>query len=370
MLFGILLSLIVPVLVIFLLVKVIIGLVKKKSPSLENSSTALSLSKEDSVSQSFFLLSVLFFCVGALLINRNFGSFFAWQTIVLLTSLVAFFITYYFKALYCSVIGIFTFFIWWIGRSSEWITAENKTAALNVQSISILTGSVLLLLILYLAGKFHSMDEKYKRFTYTYQVLSIVPLIFLLFFLSSQFGLESLRSLLQGKGSFMHIWQLTISLLLFLFVFVFSLSYSFFKKTVTFAEAITLSLLALFFLLLAFSPEQKLLAGYSYGYGNTLTGQGIFFAIILNIAAFIQLIALILFGYSKKEIWLINLGAGSLFIFIIIKYFDWFFSFLDKSVFFIGAGILLFAVGWFMERGRRMMISNIKNSTDTNIQFS
>ena len=64
-------------------------------------------------------------------------------------------------------------------------------------------------------------------------------------------------------------------------------------------------------------------------------------------------------GYVKKEKWLINLGAAFLFMLIIVKYFDWFFTFLDKSIFFIGAGILLFIVGWLMEKGRRNILQNI-----------
>jgi len=65
-------------------------------------------------------------------------------------------------------------------------------------------------------------------------------------------------------------------------------------------------------------------------------------------------------GYLKRENWLINLGAFFIFILIFVKYFDWFFAFLDKSIFFISAGILLFVVGWFMEKGRRYLLSTIK----------
>jgi len=45
---------------------------------------------------------------------------------------------------------------------------------------------------------------------------------------------------------------------------------------------------------------------------------------------------------------------------IFVKYFDWFFTFLDKSVFFISAGVLLFVVGWLMEKGRRYMLAEIE----------
>jgi uncharacterized membrane protein len=83
------------------------------------------------------------------------------------------------------------------------------------------------------------------------------------------------------------------------------------------------------------------------------------FTLIYNIAIFLELFGLIYLGYMRGETWLINFGALFLFLLIIAKYFDWFFTFLDKSIFFIGAGILFFVVGWIMERGRRYMISNI-----------
>ena len=95
-----------------------------------------------------------------------------------------------------------------------------------------------------------------------------------------------------------------------------------------------------------------------------LSASGVLWAIILNVLLFGEIMGVILAGYGRKEKWLINLGVFFLFIFILVKYFDWFFDFLDKSVFFIGAGILLFAVGWFMEKGRRYMLAEMKNENE------
>lgn len=133
-------------------------------------------------------------------------------------------------------------------------------------------------------------------------------------------------------------------------------------------EILAVVLLAIIFIVIALLPEQQLFIrqgmtiyyGTSFS-GNELSASGILWAIIFNLAIFFELLGLIFSGYLRREKWLINLGVFFLFILILVKYFDWFFTFLDKSVFFIGAGILLFAVGWFMERGRRYMISNIKS---------
>ena len=67
-------------------------------------------------------------------------------------------------------------------------------------------------------------------------------------------------------------------------------------------------------------------------------------------------------GYKLHEIWKINLGILGLFVFVLIKYFDWFFSFMEKSLFFITAGIIVLGIGFFMEKGRRYMISQLEES--------
>ena len=130
-------------------------------------------------------------------------------------------------------------------------------------------------------------------------------------------------------------------------------------------EFLAVLLLTLLFGVSALLPQQSMFlqAGSSYNFysgGQELSSNGVLWAIIFNFAVFFELLGLIFSGYLRRETWLINLSAFFLFLLIIVKYFDWFFTFLDKSIFFISAGILLFVVGWFMERGRRYMISNIK----------
>ena len=105
-------------------------------------------------------------------------------------------------------------------------------------------------------------------------------------------------------------------------------------------------------------PHKNLFVKY-----NELSGLGIFWAIIFNIILFLEIIGILFLGYFNKKHLFINISLAFTFIFIFVKYFDWFFTFLDKSIFFIGAGILLFVVGWFMEKGRRYMLRNIKSDS-------
>ena len=132
-------------------------------------------------------------------------------------------------------------------------------------------------------------------------------------------------------------------------------------------EVLAVLALAALFGIIALLPQQTMFAqaGRSYEIygGGELSGSGTLWAFIFNFVVFFELLGLMFSGYIRQESWLINLGALFLFLLIVVKYFDWFFTSLDKSIFFIGAGIFLFVVGWFMEKGRRYMISGIKTQS-------
>jgi len=93
--------------------------------------------------------------------------------------------------------------------------------------------------------------------------------------------------------------------------------------------------------------------------GTVLTSTGFVWAIVFNVLSFISLLSLILLGYRYRSIWLINTGTALLFLLIIIKYFDWFFSYLNKTVFFMISGLILLAVGYAMEKGRIYLLQKI-----------
>lgn len=139
--------------------------------------------------------------------------------------------------------------------------------------------------------------------------------------------------------------------------------YSAIQKLLSPFELLAVFTLACLFGITALLPEQTMFVRGSYGLFSSrgeLSDTGVLWALIYNFAIFFELIGLIFSGYMRRDTRFINFGASFLFLLIIVKYFDWFFTFLNKSIFFIGAGILLFVVGWFMERSRRYMISNIQ----------
>jgi uncharacterized membrane protein len=98
----------------------------------------------------------------------------------------------------------------------------------------------------------------------------------------------------------------------------------------------------------------------------TLNYFNIIWAVLFNLLVLIELLGLVLTGYLNQQLWRINLGVFLLFILMIVKYMDWFFTFLDKSLFFISAGLLFLVVGWLMERGRRYLIASIEKGETKN----
>lgn len=311
---------------------------------------SFSLSKEDAVSQLFILLSFLFLGVTLLAFNRDFGNPVSWQTILFITSAIGLAGSYYLKTVYTLVFSLVGLTSWWGAQAMLWI---DKT---GIGTAAIYMGLLFVALLFYSLGRLHEGQTRFKRFALAYLILGIISVTGSLFFLSTKSGISALGDMTKGLP-FLGSWQLALSLFVFWVSFAVATYYAAAKKLLSNYELYALAALSCLFGLTAFLPEQNMFLIYS----QELSVFGIFWAFVYNFAIFFELLGLILLGYLRREAWLINLGAAFLFLLVIVKYFDWFFTSFDKSLFFIGAGILLFGVGWSMEKGRRYMISSIRS---------
>ncbi|MBI2591109.1 MAG: hypothetical protein HYW34_00295 [Candidatus Brennerbacteria bacterium] len=347
-----------------LIVAVIIGFVtwrqRKRGKTValgKNWYLQLALSREDLVSQFLLSLAVLFFGLALMSFNRQLGDPFSWKTIILITSLVGVIIAYFLKAIYPLILGLVGMGIWWIGKDIEWIQA------VHVKPVFILASVIFKMLFLYVIGRLHEQKMRWKRFAMVYFILSLAVITVILFSFSTKIGLSEFQSLFKGESLF-GSWQISVSLFVFIVLFLGALFYAVTKGVVAKSEVAALIVLASVFTAIMFIPVGELFikptTGYYSSYNNPLSGAGIFWAALFNFLLVFELLGIIFLGYGRREGWLVNLGAFGFFAFIMFKYFDWFFTFLDKSVFFIGAGILLFGVGWLMEKSRRKMILSMK----------
>lgn len=75
--------------------------------------------------------------------------------------------------------------------------------------------------------------------------------------------------------------------------------------------------------------------------------------IAFNLLLFAGTIGLIALGVQRRSSLLVNLGLAIFVIHILTRYFDLFFSAMNKSLFFVVGGVLLLGGGWLLERNRR-----------------
>jgi len=338
---------------------------KRKHPSKDKAwYLRLAFSKDDAVSQWLLLLGFLFFGIALQAFNKNFNEVIPPLLLLLFVAIVALVATYYWRLLYTLVFSLFALVAWWLAKAVEWANIA------DIRPAGVFTGFVFIVLLFYLLARWHEKDIKFKRFSLVYLILGLLPFIGLVIYMSTKFGIYFLQELLVGSSIFSS-WQLVASLALLAAVIIGLLFYLLNRKLISVYEAAAVIVALLLFLVITlFLPEQNLFyrgSMYSFRAARSLSSAGVVLAVIFNVWSFLQLVGLILLGYLRREVALINSGAAVIFIFIIVKYFDWFFSFMDKSLFFVGAGILMFVLGWFMEKGRRAMLDNLRASKNIKI---
>lgn len=308
----------------------------------------------------FLLLSFLFFSEFLFNLNSLLGDVFTTHHLVLFLVLLGFFVSYYFNSAIMVFLSLTGFLAWWNYQSYIWFSSPRY----DRYTLGTHVGSFILLLLYYVLGRFHQ-NTIYKRFSQLYVLISLVGVTFSLFVLSTREGLFYLRAFAVNNDSLLSVPPLAFLIFLFSFLLIFVSIYSLSLKRISKYEvlAVITFFIVSWLVLLIFPLIGVPKGGYQFGYSNApLRELLLFWVILFNILLFLEIIGLIFLGYMRKSVIYINFGAVLLFILIIFKYFDWFFSFLDKSVFFIGAGLLLLGLGAFMEKGRRLVIKEIKNN--------
>ncbi|MEK9183873.1 MAG: hypothetical protein AAB890_02265 [Patescibacteria group bacterium] len=349
----------IPVLVVGLIIFFVARLSLKRRTGTQEKDwyLQLTLSKEDAVSQFFFLLFLFFFGVTLLAFNTEFlDGALSWHSIILTTSIVGIVTAYYFNVVYALTFSLLGLISWWIAKTIDWI---EMPAGEDIKIAIIFTVFSFIALLLYILGRAHEKELRWKRFALVYLVFGLLFVTGLLFVFSTQYGLGLIEEITKG-GSFLGSWQIALSLLLLICFIVGAVIYGFSKGLLSAFEILGIFILTILFGAMSLVPEQALFIKF----GGGLSSSGFLWAIIFNTILFFEILGIIFAGYKRVERWLINFGALLLFIFIFAKYFDWFFTFLNKSVFFISAGVLLFVVGWFMNKGRRYILANIKNNEE------
>lgn len=87
-----------------------------------------------------------------------------------------------------------------------------------------------------------------------------------------------------------------------------------------------------------------------------------FYIVLFNVLVFIEGLWLMWLGHETRDKQFINLGLFIFLLMVLIKYFQWGYELFDRSLFFIGGGLVLIAVSYFGERQRRRLIGQISKT--------
>jgi uncharacterized membrane protein len=88
------------------------------------------------------------------------------------------------------------------------------------------------------------------------------------------------------------------------------------------------------------------------------------YALVFNLVLLAAIVWAVSLGIWTRQEPLINLALIFFALQVLARYFDFFFALFDRSLVFIGAGILLLGGGWLIERSRRLLIARMQTETD------
>lgn len=220
----------------------------------------------------------------------------------------------------------------WLWTNLFLLRYEDIILGIDAAMIRFLILQIALGLLFFGLGRLHTLYRKYKTFSDTYQIISLIPLSIISYILSFKVVHEEISPEISNLFPSVHLIIIGLAVLLLIVSFLKGLL----KETSSKLGAIMSGLILLSTLILVFNPESFVL--------NTVT---------FNITIFVMASLSIWFGYTDKNTIFFNVGIAVFVILIITRYFDIFWSLLDRSVFFIVGGLMLLIGSIVLERKRR-----------------
>ena len=84
------------------------------------------------------------------------------------------------------------------------------------------------------------------------------------------------------------------------------------------------------------------------------------YPIVFNVLFVLSVLGLMVSGYLQEHEGRVNLSLGLIALYVITRYFEYSIGLFDSSLVFFGAGIVLLAGGFLLERGRRRMLAAMR----------
>lgn len=211
-------------------------------------------------------------------------------------------------------------------------------------------------IILFAIGGFHYYSEKLKPIARVYRLFGLRVSLLVTFVLSMNFvyslfsftryayDTSAVIALPANPTSTLWVTILGIIALIFSVINIF---FNFVHTKIFIAEnAINIGLLVLSF--------------FAYFFIGPVSGQA--FHIIFNIVFIGILLVMLYIGYQNRDMTVVNQALGYFSVFIVVKYFEWFWGEFNPYMFFMVGGLILILGGVALERKRRQIRIKFKTA--------
>jgi hypothetical protein len=314
----------------------------------------------DLLSQLFAALAVAYFAIALLIAARQLGlDSFSVRTAVLVGAALSFAVAYWLRGPLLLVFGGIGAYVW----TTMWLFRWAPTQP--VGAVAALSGAALLSVCFWSLGRLHELSDRTRRFGFYYWAMGLTGLLVTLFWVSSQFSLSSADTA-AAAPHLLGTWRAALGLGTLSLACVALLGLWGWRAPRAWPEIAALAVVTVTFFAYAAAPPVPATLKPGEAFSNVspqLTPAGLGWALGMNVLLLAALLGVVALGYARREDWLVTLGAILLFVFVLFKYFDWLFTFLDRSLAFVVAGLLLLGVGVLMERGRRYVIKAMEADT-------
>ena len=99
----------------------------------------------------------------------------------------------------------------------------------------------------------------------------------------------------------------------------------------------------------------------AHGAALVYVGWQPFYPIVFNVLYALSALGLMASGYLQDHEGRVNLSIGLIALYVITRYFEYSIDLLDSSLLFSGAGVILLAGGYLLDRGRRRMLAAMRD---------
>lgn len=272
-----------------------------------------SYSKDHVISQFFLILSFLFGGFTLFSFNRDFGYLLSSPMVIFILSIIGLFSSYFWKSNYILAFTLFGILTWWTFR------VEMLTLSEYNKMMAVLFGLFTLGLIYVSLSNLHEKIKKFNSFSFIYQLMGIITIILIMFFISTKPGLVLIQEYSSSGQLIFFTKELTLTFLFFVLILVGMVIYLAIKRLINPLELFIILILAYLAIISTVLPTQQIFIDKQKTYylsknlGNLIddinfnyTKNGVILLIVVNIIVFFKLISLFFIGYIRKKIWLIN----------------------------------------------------------------